>query len=119
MLCLAGLGVGLVPMRPSPAASVASHIGVLLAWLAPAVCSVVAGAALIGRAGALVGVAAVAVFGWVVVFHPVSDLIPDNEVPRFETVISLEERAVRGEPFRRMDGHWYQVKPWVARVLFF
>ena len=119
MLCLAGLAVGVVPMRPSPAASVAGHLGVVLLWLVPAVLSVVAGAVLLGRAGAVVGVVAVAVFGWVVVFHPVSDLIPDREVPNFETVVSLEERTARGEPFRRMDGHWYQVKPWVSRVLFF
>ena len=106
-------------MRPSPAASVAGHIGVVALWLVPAGLSVVAGAVLLGRARVLVGVVAAAVFGWVVVLHPVSDLIPDSEVPKFETVVSLQERAARGEPFRRMDGHWYQVKPWVSRVLYF
>jgi hypothetical protein len=119
VLCFVGLGIGVVPMRASPAASVTGHVGVVLQWLVPAVLSVVAGAVLLGRARAIVGVAAAVVFGWVVMFHPVSDLIPDDDVPGFETVISLEERSARGEPFKRMDGHWYQVKPWVARALFF
>ena len=42
--------------------------------------------------------------------HPVCDPIDDADLPRFETVIALEQRARQGEPFRKLDGHWYQCK---------
>lgn len=42
--------------------------------------------------------------------HPVCDPIVDADLPRFETVITLEQRARQGEPFRKLDGHWYQCK---------
>jgi hypothetical protein len=116
---LFGLGVALLAMRPSPAASVTGHVGVLLLALLPAALAVAIGSILLGRAGAIVVLIAAPVFAWVVLFHPVSDQIPDEDVPKFEEVYSLEERAARGEPFRRMQGHWYQVKPWVSRVLFY
>ena len=51
--------------------------------------------------------------------HPVCDPIHDADVPRFETVIPLEQRARQGEPFRKMDGHWYQCKSWISRQFFF
>lgn len=52
-------------------------------------------------------------------FVPVCDPIPDAEVPSFETVMPLGERAARGEPFRRQGAHWYQCKSALARLLFF
>ena len=119
VLSVVGLAFALIPMRPSPAASVGGHVGVLLLTLAPATLAVTVGGLLLGRAGAISLPVAAIVLGWVILFHPVSDLIPDDEVPAFERVYSLQERAARGEPFRRMDGHWYQVKPWIARILFF
>jgi hypothetical protein len=51
--------------------------------------------------------------------HPVCAPIADADVPRFETVIPLEQRARQGEPFRKLGGHWYQCKSWIARQLFF
>ena len=51
--------------------------------------------------------------------HPVCDPIADAEVPRFETVMSLEQRAKQGEPFRKLDGHWHQCKSWISRQFFF
>jgi hypothetical protein len=51
--------------------------------------------------------------------HPVCDPIPDADVPRFETVIPLETRAQQGEPFRKLEGHWYQCKSWISRQFFF
>lgn len=51
--------------------------------------------------------------------HPVCDPIADADVPRFETVLTLEQRARQGEPFRKLRGHWYQCKSWISRQLFF
>lgn len=51
--------------------------------------------------------------------HPVCDRIADADVPRFETVITLEQRARQGEPFRKLEGHWYQCKSWISRQFFF
>ncbi|HEV2115202.1 MAG TPA: hypothetical protein VGR48_04190 [Terriglobales bacterium] len=51
--------------------------------------------------------------------HPVCDPIADADVPRFETVIPLEQRAQQGEPFRKLEGHWYQCKSWISRQFFF
>ena len=114
-----GLGLALLPMKPSVEASVAGHVSVLLRAIVPAVFVVILGAFLLARARAGVLVIAAVIIGTVVIFHPVSDRIPDAEVPAFEQVYSLAERAARGEPFRQLDGHWYQVKPWIARVGFF
>ncbi|HJT01612.1 MAG TPA: hypothetical protein VJ756_21140 [Terriglobales bacterium] len=51
--------------------------------------------------------------------HPVCDRIANADVPRFETVITLEQRARQGEPFRKLEGHWYQCKSWISRQFFF
>lgn len=51
--------------------------------------------------------------------HPVCDPIADADVPRFETAITLEQRARQGEPFRKLEGHWYQCKSWISRQFFF
>ena len=106
-------------LRPSPAASVSGHVTALLMALVPAVVAVMIGVLLIGRGRAILATITALVFLCVALFHPVSDRIADEDVPKFEAVASLEERSARGEPFRRMDGHWYQVKPWIARALFF
>ena len=116
---VAGLAIALLAMRPSPAASVSGHTGIVLLALIPAALAVTISKVLLGRAGTILALIAVPVFAGVVLFHPVSDPIPDQDVPTFETVHTLQERAAHGEPFRYMQGHWYQVKPWVARLLFF
>jgi hypothetical protein len=51
--------------------------------------------------------------------HPVCVLIPEADRPTFETVIPLEERAARGEPFCRIGGEWYQCKSFISREFFF
>ena len=119
VVALSGLAIAMLAMRPSPAASVSRHVTVLLLLLAPAAVAMTIGVVLIGKGRAVLATIAAVVFLGVAVFHPVSDRIPDEDVPKFETVASLDERASQGEPFRRMDGHWYQVKPWIARALFF
>jgi hypothetical protein len=116
---IGGLIIATLAMRPSPAASVSGHARLLLLTLVPAAVAVTIGKVLIGRAGTILAMVAALLFVWVVLFHPVSDRIPDENVPAFETVSTLQERAAQGEPFRRMQGHWYQVKPWIARQLFF
>ena len=119
VVAIGGLAIAMLGMCPSPAASVSGHVTVLLLALVPAAVAVTIGVLLLGRGRAILATIAAVVFVCVAVFHPVSDRIPDDDVPRFEAVASLEERAARGEPFRRMEGHWYQVKPWIARALFF
>jgi hypothetical protein len=54
----------------------------------------------------------------VYVMWPVCVPIPDSEVPNFETVRSLEERAAQGEPFEKKGAHWYQCKARLARAFF-
>jgi hypothetical protein len=114
-----GIVIAMLAMRPSPAASVNGHAGVVLMTLVPAVVAVTIGKVLLGRAGTILATIAALLFVCVGLFHPVSDPIPDEDVPTFETVYTLRERAAQGEPFRQMQGHWYQVKPWIVRVLFF
>jgi hypothetical protein len=45
--------------------------------------------------------------------------IPDRELPAFESVMSMEERAAQGEPFEKKGNHWYQCKSRLARAFFF
>jgi len=114
-----GIVIATLAMRPSPDASVSGHASRVLVILLPAILGVTIARILLSRAGTILAVVAAFVFAGVVLFHPVSDPIPDEDVPKFETVYRLQERAAQGEPFRQMDGHWYQVKPWIARLLFF
>jgi hypothetical protein len=52
-------------------------------------------------------------------FMPVCEAIPRADVPRFEAVMTLEERAARGEGFQKKNGRWHQCKSRLARALFF
>ncbi|HEY3496710.1 MAG TPA: hypothetical protein VGK73_18550 [Polyangiaceae bacterium] len=52
-------------------------------------------------------------------FMPVCVRIPDEQVPAFESVSPLSERAARGEPFEKKGKHWYQCKSRLARMFFF
>jgi hypothetical protein len=115
---LVGLVAVQLPMYPSPEASVDNHLWRLMALWLPALGTLGLGATLIGGGRwILLGLAA-PVLGWVLLWHPVSDRIADRDVPAFETQLTLTERAARGASFRKMDGHWYQVKPWIARHFF-
>ena len=125
ILAAAALVVGAVwalayAMRAAPDFTLDAH------WIAFGRRAIVAGillaiaAALLPRpfrpALAIAGVFAVAI---VACLHPVCVPIPDGDIPAFETVMSLEQRAARGEPFRNFSGHWYQCKSFLARSFFF
>jgi hypothetical protein len=64
-------------------------------------------------------VAAAIVLGVIWLSTPLCVPILDAELPAFETVLSLKERAARGEPFEKKDGHWYQCKSRLVRLFFF
>ena len=66
-----------------------------------------------------VSFASVLVLSLAALAHPVCVLIPEADRPAFETVIPLQERAARGEPFCRLEGEWYQCKSFIAREFFF
>ncbi len=51
-------------------------------------------------------------------FMPVCVPIPKSSVTSFESVVSLEERALGGEPFKKKNGRWYQCKSRLARAFF-
>ena len=51
-------------------------------------------------------------------FMPVCVPIPEAELPQFETVVPLADRAARGEGFEKKGKHWYQCKTRIARMFF-
>jgi hypothetical protein len=107
-------------MRPSPRASIEQHWRVfathgLLATLLFAL----AGCLIPARLRAVYAVTSVAVIIGAALAHPVCVLIPAIDRPSYETVISLSDRAARGEPFVRFAGEWYQCKSFLARAFFF
>jgi hypothetical protein len=120
LFALAGIVLIVVPLGSSthsPPGEDAAHV---LAFWIPGLLLIGLGAVLyrtlLRRRTAVV--LAIALTGiWLM--HPVCDPIADAEVPRFETVIPLEQRARQGEPFRKLVGHWYQCKSWIARQFFF
>jgi hypothetical protein len=91
---------------------------VVAAWWAPSVGLFVASLMGAPRRALTEAVAAIMFFA-VFLKPPVCDPIPAERVPDFETMVSLEVRAQRGEPFCRIDGRWSQSKSWLARQLFF
>jgi hypothetical protein len=68
--------------------------------------------------GVAFGVAFVGVV-YFALFFPVCEPIPRSELPVFESVSSLEERAASGEPFRKVNGRWNVCKSRLARAFFF
>ena len=50
-------------------------------------------------------------------FMPVCEPIPDRRP--FESVMSLEQRKARGEPFEKKNGRWHVCKSRLARAFFF
>jgi hypothetical protein len=65
---------------------------------------------------AFVGLLALGI-GWLLM--PTCEQIPDAELPVFESTMSLEQRAARGEPFEQKGDHWYICKSRLARAFFF
>lgn len=111
--------LALVPLRASSEASVQDHNFWLLKWWLPSIVplSIVIMRKWPGRGPVLI----MAVMLYFVVFlaRPVCDEIPLSSQSNFETIQTLEERARHGEPFRRLDGRWYQCKSWLSRQFFF
>ena len=118
-LALIGLGLALLPLLPSPKSSVSAHLSLLALRWAPALLALAASAALLRRRWLPVLWLALPLFTIAALWHPVCDSIADSEVPSFETVRPLAERAAAGEAFRELDGHWYQCKSWISRLFFF
>jgi hypothetical protein len=120
---LVALGIiGIFMPLSASAESTAGRDGlrVLIYWF-PSLALIFTGAIIGGRAmprrfgtALLIGVL---VSVWLA--HPVCERIADEEVPLFETVVPLQQRAKGGEPFRNIKGHWYQCKSWISRQLFF
>ncbi len=55
--------------------------------------------------------------GWLMM--PICELIPDSQLPVFESNVTMEQRAARGEPFEKKGKHWYICKSRLARAFFF
>ena len=107
-------------LRPSPDATIDGHWRQFARAAVPALI-VLAVTVVIAPRGLRILVLAVALVSscGAALLHPVCDPIHDDEVPAFESVQSLEERAAHGEPFCELDGHWYQCKSFLARSFFF
>src|SRR5262245_43432624 len=109
----------LMPLRASPQASVQAHLWWLWTWWVPSIALLIVGVVRRWRGRTMVLAAAVLLYFVVFLLHPVCDEIPAAIQSDFETVRTLEERAQQGEPFRRLDGRWYQCKSWLDRQFFF
>ena len=111
--------LALGPLRASPQASVQHHYYWVLIWWVPSIALLALGIMRKLRSRWVVLLAAGLIYVAVYLVHPVCDEIPPAIQSSFETVRTLEERASSGEPFRRLDGTWYQCKSWLSRQLFF
>lgn len=107
-------------VRCSPALSLDRHWQVFGKYAALSAL-LLAGASLLAgrRYRIVVCVASVLMLSIAALKHPVCVLIPEGDRPAFETVIPLQERAARGEPFCRIGGEWYQCKSFFSREFFF
>jgi len=107
-------------VRPSPALSLDRHWQVFGKYAGLAELLFVGASLLVGRRYRIVVcIASVLMLSITALKHPVCVLITEADRPAFETVIPLEERAARGEPFCRIRGEWYQCKSLISRELFF
>ena len=107
-------------VRPSPALSLDHHWQVFGKYAGLAALLLVGASLLMGtRYRIAVSAASVLVLSLAALAHPVCVLIPEADRPAFETVIPLQERAARGEPFCRLGGEWYQCKSFISRAFFF
>jgi hypothetical protein len=109
-----------IAVRPSSALSLDRHWQVFGKYAALAALLLMGASLLVGRRYRIVVcVASVLMLSIAALKHPVCVLIPEADRPAFETVIPLEERAARGEPFCRIGGEWYQCKSFISREFFF
>ena len=115
-----GAGLLFLAIRPSPDATLGGHWRHFALSALPSL--VLFGVAVrTARTGLRWGALAfaLAAMGIASLIHPVCVPITSSELPAFESVRSLEERAAAGEPFCRLDGSWYQCKSYISRVWFF
>jgi len=107
-------------VRPSPALSLDHHWQVFGKYAAIAALLLVGASLLVDRRYRIaVSFASVLILSLAALAHPVCVFIPEADRPNFETVIPLQERAARGEPFCRLGGEWYQCKSFISRAFFF
>lgn len=107
-------------VRPSSALSLDRHWPVFGKYAALAALLLVGASLLVGgRYRIVAGSVSVLMLSMAALAHPVCVLIPEADRPAFETVIPLEARAARGEPFCRIGGEWYQCKSFISREFFF
>jgi hypothetical protein len=110
----------LAAVRPSPTLSLDHHWQVFGKYVAIAALLLTGASLLVGRKFRIAAsLASVVVLSLAALAHPVCVLIPEADRPAFETVIPLQERAARGEPFCQLGGEWYQCKSFLSRAFFF
>jgi len=106
--------------RPSPSLSLDHHWQVFGTYATAAALLLLATSWMVGRRYRIaVAAASVLILCLAALAHPVCVLIPETARPAFETVIPLQERAARGEPFCQLEGRWYQCKSFISRAFFF
>jgi hypothetical protein len=109
-----------VAVRPSPALNLDRHWRVFGEFAALAALLLVGASLLVpSRYRIVTAVASMLILSLAALEHPVCVPIPENERPAFETVITLQERAARGEPFCKLGDRWYQCKSVISRAFFF
>ena len=119
-LFMSAVAILFIAIRPSSALSLDRHWQVFGKYAALAALLLLGASLLVGRRYRIaVSFASVLIISLVALVHPVCVLIPDADRPAFETVIPLQERAARGEPFCKLDGEWYQCKSFISRTFFF
>jgi hypothetical protein len=107
-------------VQPKPALSLDHHWQVFGKYTGLAVLLLVGASLLVNRRYRIaVSFAAVLILSLAALAHPVCVLIPEADRPAFETVIPLQERAARGEPFSKLGGEWYHCKSFISRAFFF
>ena len=109
-----------IAVRPSAALSLDRHWWVFGKYAAVAALLLLGASLLVSkRYRVAVILASVLILALAALAHPVCVLIPEADRPAFETVIPLQERAARGEPFCNLGGEWYQCKSFISRAFFF
>jgi hypothetical protein len=114
-----GAALLMIALRPSPEATIDGHWSRFVVAVLPSL--VLFGIAVWTTRGASRAVVTALVLMAIVgaaLFHPVCVPIRPSQVPSFEAVRSLRERAAAGEPFCQFDHRWYQCKSYIARTLF-
>jgi hypothetical protein len=109
-----------VSIRPTASSSLDHHWQLFAVYAACSALLMLAALMLVGRrhriAVAIISALAITL---ATLAHPVCVLIPEADRPSFESVMPLQERASRGEPFCKLGEQWYQCKSFISRAFFF